>query len=237
MGVIRRTNPSGKEIWGILWTDERGKHVRRYDKAWTKAQAQAALDEIERNLRMGVATHTDLTVADLFHEWHEHHVNVNCSPAYYEDSSTQFRLRIEPMIGHRLINTVNKRIVRQMVSQMQQVARSRARENGYAGHRTINKTLTVLKGMFSYAVEIDQLRENPVHGVPALPEQPTRHIEAWPLPVISAVATATLSLDDNLDEAHRKPASTLGGPAKLHDHHAGCLHRTSPVRAARIAMG
>jgi len=91
MGVIRRTNPSGKEIWGILWTDERGKHVRRYDKAWTKAQAQAALDEIERNLRMGVATHTDLTVADLFHEWHEHHVNVNCSPAYYEDSSTQFR--------------------------------------------------------------------------------------------------------------------------------------------------
>lgn len=145
-----------------------------------------------------------MTVAELFREWHDRHVRVNLSPAYYEDSAIQFRLRIDPLIGHRRIDTVNKRIVREMVAQMQQVMRTKANGREYAGHRTINKTLTVLKSMFTYAVDIDQLATNPVHGTPSLPEQPTRQIDAWPLEVIRATADASEGLDAGPPDGRRE---------------------------------
>jgi integrase len=65
--------------------------------------------------------------------------------------------------------------------------------------------------MFSYAVEIDQLSMNPIHGIPALPEQPTRQIEAWPIPVIQAVANATLELGSELDDYHRELQAPWAG--------------------------
>jgi hypothetical protein len=229
MGVIRRTNPSGKEIWGIILTDEAGKRVRRFDRTWTKAQAQKATDDVEQKLRMGVDTHATMTVEELFHEWMENHDRVNCSPAHYEDSSTQFRLRIEPMVGHRRVDTVNKRLVRKMITEMQRVMREKDPGNEYAGHRTINKTLTVLKGMFSYAVEIDQIAANPIHGIPALPEKPTRPIEAWPLPVISVVADAALGLSDALDENHRNLQA-----ASLRPLHSRLSWRHRPARGCDV---
>lgn len=104
MGVIERKYPSGKRSYGIQWFDEQGERRREFNRAWTtKALAKAAYDEIIERQRAGVATRPDLTVADLFTEWHDNHVKVNCSPAYEQDAETQFRLRI----GHKRINQTN----------------------------------------------------------------------------------------------------------------------------------
>ena len=192
--IIERSNPSGETIYGIRWTDEHNKDRKRFSKDWTKAAATTELEAVERKLALGVATTNAMTVDELFNEWLDNHVRVNCSPAHLEDSRIQYRLRIGPMIGHRRIDTINRRIVRQMVAQMQQVMRKRDPGNDHAGHRTINKTLTVVKGMLTYAVHIEQLATNPAHGVPALPESPTRQIDAWPLEVITAVAEAARNL-------------------------------------------
>lgn len=192
--IIERTNPSGKTVYGIRWIDEHGKDRKRSSNSWTKAAAQAELAEIESRLAAGVATTRAMTVAELFDEWLDNHVRVNCSAAHLEDARIQYRLRIGPMIGHRRIDTINRRIVRQMIAQMQRVMRKRDPGNEHAGHRTINKTLTVIKGMLTYAVHIDELASNPAHGVPALPEAPTRQIDAWPLEVIHAVAEAARDL-------------------------------------------
>jgi len=82
MGVIERKYPSGKRSYGIQWFDEQGERQREFNRAWTtKALAKAAHDEILERQRQGVATRPDLTVADLFREWHDNHVKVNCSPA------------------------------------------------------------------------------------------------------------------------------------------------------------
>ncbi len=205
MGVIERKYPSGERSYGIQWFDEHGERRREFNRAWTtKALAKAACDEIMERQRAGVATRPDLTVADLFTEWHDNHVKVNCSPAYEKDAETQFRLRIEPMIGHRRIDTVNRQVIRTMVTQMQQVMRAKHPGREYAGHATINKTLTVLKGMLSYAVSIDQIATNPAHGIKELPEEPQRMVTAWPMPAIGKVAAEALTYADSLPEFQRK---------------------------------
>ena len=201
--VIERRNPSGKIVYGIRWTTETGADCKRFDRDWTKTKAKAELSRIEEKLRQGVATQVQMTVADLFWEWHEHHVRVNCSPARIDDTVTQFRLRVEPMIGHRRIDTVNRRIVRQMVSHMRAVMHKKHPDNEYGGNATINKTLNVVKGMFSYAVDIDQLATNPAHGVPELQVEPQRQVTAWPLDVVSAIAAQALRLPERLPDFQR----------------------------------
>ena len=148
MGVIKRKNPSGKYVWGILWVDECGVTQRRSDRGWTKADAEREYQAIAQRLREGVATSVQMTVAELFDEWHAAHVQVNCSPAYIADAERSYRLRIGPMIGHRRIDMVTKRMVMQMVAQMRDVMHAKQPGNDYAGHATINKTLTMVKGIF-----------------------------------------------------------------------------------------
>ncbi|MCW2961923.1 MAG: site-specific integrase [Thermoleophilia bacterium] len=211
MGVIKRKNPSGRVVYGIQWIDEHGQRQRQFDRSWNEKLAKAELAIIERRRLDGVATRPEMTVADLFADWHRNHVVVTCSPVYVKDAERQFRLRIGPLIGHRRIDTVNRHIVRQMVAQMQQVMRQREPGNEYAGHATINKTLTVVKGMFTYAVQIDQIATNPAHGVPELPEEPTRRIDAWPVKAVHAIAHEVLHLGDGLPEFQRGQRSPWVG--------------------------
>lgn len=209
--IIERKNPKGATCYGIRWTDEGGVDRKRFSRAWTKAQAKAELAKVEGNLASGVATRVDMTVADLFEEWHANHVVLHCSPAWQQDTRTQFKLRIEPMIGHRKIDTVTRRIVTQMMTQMKSVMREKRPDNEFAGHRTINKTLTVLKGMFTHAVAIEQLSRNPARGVPELVEEPQRQITAWPLEAVHAVAEAAKALPDRLPAFQRSQQATWAG--------------------------
>jgi integrase len=203
MGVVKRKNPSGKVVWGIQWIDEHGQRRRRFEEGWRERDAKRAFEDVVVRKSAGVATSPVMTVAELFREWHANHVMVNCSPAYVGDVERQYRLRIGPMIGHRVIDTVNRRLVRQMVAQMQQVMRAKDPGNEYAGHATVNKTLTVVKGMFTYAVQIDLLVANPANGVPELPEEPTRQIDAWPIEAVHAVAVAAARRGEGLPEFQR----------------------------------
>lgn len=204
MGIVKRKNPSGKIVYGIQWFDEHGQRQRISDNTWTEKHAKKAYDEVLARVREGVASKPTMTVDDLFNEWHANHVCINCSPAYQHDAERQYRLRIEPQIGHRLIDTVNRRMVRSMVSQMKQVMLAKDPSKEYGGHATINKTLTVLKGMFSYAVTIEQLSRNPAHGVPELAEEPTRQIDAWPMAAVHEVAMAARAIGDSLPAFQRE---------------------------------
>jgi integrase len=201
--IIERKNPGGGTVYGIRWTDETGVDRKRFSRRWTKTQARAELARVEQAIAVGVATRVNMTVADLFEDWHAHHAMLHCSPAWQQDSRTQFNLRIEPLIGHRKIDSVSRRIIKQMIVQMKAVMREKDPKNEFAGHATINKTLTVLKGMFTHAVEIEQVATNPVHGIPELVEEPQRQITAWPLEVVHAVALAARQLPDRLPEFQR----------------------------------
>ncbi|MCB0880202.1 MAG: site-specific integrase [Thermoleophilia bacterium] len=212
MGVIERKYPSGRRSYGIQWFDEHGDRQREFNRAWTtKAQAKAAYDVIIDRQRAGVAARPEWTVAQLFEEWRENHVKVNCSPAYYRDVEVHYRLRIEPMIGHRRIDTVDRQVVRKMMAQMKQVMREKFPDNEYGGHRAINKTLTVLKGMLSYAVQCDMLTHNPAHGVKELSEEPQRMVSAWPMPAIEAVAREALVRPERLPEFQRSQQAPWQG--------------------------
>jgi integrase len=201
--IVERTYPNGTVTYGIRWTDENGVDRKQSSKKWTKTQAKAALADIEERLDSGVATRVDLTVAGLFEEWHKHHAMLACTPVWQQDSRTQFKLRIEPMIGHRVIDTVKRSHVTAMMAQMQEVMRAKDPGNPYAGHATINKTLTVMKSMFKYAMSESLLARSPVHGVPELEEQPEEQRTAWPLEAIEQIALAARHLPDRLPEFQR----------------------------------
>jgi integrase len=212
MGVIERKYPSGRRSYGIQWFDEHGERQREFNRAWTtKTLAKAAYDEILARQRQGVATRPTWTIAELFAEWRANHVKVNCSPAYYRDVETHYRLRIEPMIGHRRIDTVNRQVVRKMVAQMKQVMSEKYPDNEYGGHRAINKTLTVLKGMLTYAVQCDMLTHNPAHGVKELSEEPQRMVSAWPIPAIEAIASEALTHAERLADFQRSQQAPWQG--------------------------
>jgi integrase len=201
--IIERTYPNGTTAYGIRWTDETGVDRKRFSKKWTKTQARAALAKIEEQLACGIATRVDMTVTDLFHDWHAHHAMIHCTPAWQQDSMYQFRLRIEPLLGHRRIDDVNRRHINEAIRQMKAVMRENDPSNEYAGHATINKTLTVLKGMFTHAVAIEVLARNPIHGIPELTEEPQRQVTAWPLEVVHQVALTARRLPDELPEFQR----------------------------------
>jgi len=237
MGVIKRKYPSGKIVWGVLWVDESGQTQRRFDRSWNRSSAQGAFDTLAQRLRDGVAAAPTMTVDELFVEWHACHVMINCSPAYQADAERSYRLRIKPMIGHRRIDTVSRRMVMQMVAQMREVMHAREPGNEYAGHATLNKTLTMVKGMFTHAVKIEQLSRNPAHGVPELTVEPMRQVDAWPLPAIQRIAQAALTMSNSLPEFQRNQRAPWGWPARLHADHARRAHRPAPIGAARAAVG
>lgn len=209
--IIERTYPNGVTAYGIRWTDETGVDRKRFSRARTKTQARIELSNVEEKIALGVATRVNMTVTDLFHEWHGGHVMLHCSPAWQDDTKIQFRLRIEPMIGHRKIDTVNRRVINQMMTQMKAVMRDKEPANEYAGHATINKTLTVIKGMFTYAVSIEQLSRNPAHGIPELTEEPQRQVTAWPLEAVHEVALAAKHLPDRLPDFQRSQQAEWTG--------------------------
>lgn len=209
--IIERTNPTGGVVYGIRWTDETGVDRKRFSRKWTKTQAKAALAEIEERLDAGVATRVDLTVEGLFEQWHMHHAMLACTPVWQQDSRTQFKLRIEPMIGHRVIDTVKRSHITAMMAQMQQVMHAKDPGNPYAGHATVNKTLTVMKSMFKYAVNENLLTKSPVHGVPELVEQPEEQRTAWPLQAIEKIARAAQHLPDRLPAFQRSQQAVWVG--------------------------
>lgn len=211
MGVIKRTYDTGNTVYGIQWTDGHGRRERLYDRTWTKRSAEAEYAKVMQRIRDGVAPRQKMTVHQLYEEWRDNHLVINCSPSHVNDCENNFRLRIEPMIGHRTIDTINRRLVRAMVAQMKAVMQKRHPGNEYAGHRTINKTLANLKGMLSYAVSIDELAHNPAHGVPALSENPQRQIEAWPLEVVRAVAMSAMRLGEGLPDFQRAQRASWAG--------------------------
>jgi integrase len=57
--------------------------------------------------------------------------------------------------------------------------------------------------MFTCAVETEQLAINPVRGIKELVEEPTRQIDAWPMPAIHAVAVAASKLGERLPDFQR----------------------------------
>lgn len=200
MGVIKRINPSGSTCWGIQYFDEDGRRRREFNAAWRKRDAETAYGKITARRVAGIVTRSDMIVEDVFAEWHANYVAIHCSPSYLVDTESQYRLRIRPHLGQARVEEVNRRVVRQWIAKLKQEAVAKYPGQMYGGHRSINKSLAMLKGILSYAVEIEQIAFNPAHGIKALPEEPTRPIDSWPMEAVTAVAMATAQVDEHLPD-------------------------------------
>lgn len=200
MGVIKRTNPSGTTCWGIQWFDESGVRRREFHAAWKKRDAELAYGKIASRRVAGIITRSEMIVEDVYAEWHANYVAIHCSPSYLVDTESQYRLRIRPHLGQMRVELVNRRVVHQWIAKLKQEMVAKYPGQMYGGHRSINKSLAMLKGILSYAVEIEQIAFNPAHGIKALPEEPTRPIDSWPMEAVKAVALATTQVDEQLHE-------------------------------------
>ncbi len=99
-----------------------------------------------------------------------------------------WRLRIEPTIGHRRVSTVTRRVVLEMIG---------ALKEGNVSAGQINKALKTVSSMFAYAVDARIVADNPVLGVRRLPEAKNLERATYPLADIELVASTARSMREN----------------------------------------
>ncbi len=127
-------------------------------------------------------------MSDLYGEWMRTHVEAKLGPGTRMNYGADWRLRIEPTIGHRRVSTVTRRVVLEMIG---------ALKEGNVSAGQINKALKTVSSMFAYAVDARIVADNPVLGVRRLPEAKNLQRATYSLADIELVASTARSMREN----------------------------------------
>ncbi|MCW2961769.1 MAG: Hac prophage orf3 [Thermoleophilia bacterium] len=154
-GINVRTNPSGDLVYE--WQVVRDGKRKREGGFRTISAAEKGRDEFLRLLDGGASVEAiDMTVRDLYSAWLDTYVKVALQESSRADYENHWRNRIEPLMAHLPVGTVNKRVARDVVAQLKRAG---------TGNRTINKTITALSSMWTFSMETYNWPEtNPWHA-------------------------------------------------------------------------
>lgn len=143
----KRRSASGAPVWKARWMEHRG--AKRSEKNFrTKREAEQHLDKLRAGTRMS----NSISMADLHDEWRavkEQKVKLT-TLAMYDDGWRRF---IEPEFGDRAdISSITTRDVELFAQRLAKVRRS---------PRSRGMILSILSGMFNYAVRHKFIPTNP----------------------------------------------------------------------------
>lgn len=156
MSVHDYNDKTGKLIgWRIRYREsgrEREQRVLKRD-GWTKTMARARDAEIARAKAEGQPTRRGKATLDhIYHRWNSEHVDglSTRTQRYYRDN---YRLRIQPELGHLPAAAIDRARVRQLITKW--------RRND-VGAASQNAALDVLRQIFNYGIEeLDMPLVNP----------------------------------------------------------------------------
>jgi hypothetical protein len=142
-GINVRTRDTGYTSYE--WQVVRDGTRKRQSGYPTIKAAQDARDDYLKLLDGGATIEAvEMTVGDLHAEFVEKYVDVVLSPATKADYDLHWRNRVEPLLDKTPLRGINKKVARDVVAQLKKAG---------TGNRTINKTITFLSSMWSYAME------------------------------------------------------------------------------------
>lgn len=203
MGVITKKNRKGETIYGIQWFED-GERQRNYSVDWGKEDAMAAFLEMRGKTSQGIAGKSDVKMTALYDDFVEQRVDVYLSRATKDGYDISWRLRIEPALGRRRVDSVTSEVVQAMVGQLKKKQHS---------PRSINKALTCLSAMMEYARKTRKIiAANPCHGVERLAETPMEEtVRIWEPAEVVRVAEAALMHHVDLHPFQRKQRGEWAG--------------------------
>lgn len=178
--VIERKDTRGGTVFGVEYYDQNGKRSRRYNQEWTKSKAVSEAARLERMALHGInpSEDTAYTVAHLYDDWMQKHVEVACSEKTRIGYETEWRLRIEPTLGTQPVSQLGKDAVRHMIAEGKKAGDSAS---------SLNAATAVLSSMLAHAVDAGQIDANPVHGLKRQPRK-RRTAISWSRENVEAVA-------------------------------------------------
>jgi integrase len=163
---IKVRRPDGTQMQKCLgpeWPDKGPPAPGYFNRKTAEAALQATLTDLRRGL-LANAGRSGATVADAAEEWLRHaEVERGLKPSTLAEYESVVRTHILPAFGELALEVVDGRMVEQW-----QADRLDA---GRLSRRTINKTLTVLGGIFTRAQRVWKLEANPVSDVARKPER------------------------------------------------------------------
>lgn len=177
--VITRAGKRGT-VFGVEYYDRSEKRRRTYNQEWTRRDALAEAARLEGVIANGInpADESEYTLAHLFEDWRRNHLEPSCADKTRVSYESEWKIRIEPTLGHWPVAKLGKNGVRHMVRQ--------CKDAGH-GNASVNAALATLSAMMSYAVDAGHRESNPVFGVKRQPKQ-RRTAISWSVEDVETVA-------------------------------------------------
>jgi integrase len=115
------------------------------------------------------------TVRDLWRNFQASSNHQNCMPKTQQNRSFFFQKYILPRIGLLPLPQINRSVGKQLYDSVLAIAKAR-RYNGidYNGLATARSAIYALQAVLSWAVEVGQLTQNPLHNAMRMPGSPAR---------------------------------------------------------------
>lgn len=158
--------PEGRQVQKCLgpeWPDKGAPAPGYFNRRTAEAALQATLTDVRRGLLANVGR-SGATVADAAEEWLRHgEIERGVKASTLAEYDSVVRTHILPAFGDLPLEAVDSRMIERW--QAEQF------EAGRLSRRTINKSLTVLGGIFERARRVWKLEANPVREVARKPER------------------------------------------------------------------
>ncbi|HEX5468915.1 MAG TPA: N-terminal phage integrase SAM-like domain-containing protein [Gaiellaceae bacterium] len=163
---IKYRLPDGRQVQKCLgpeWPDKGRPAPGYFNRKTAEAALQATLTDLRRGL-LALAGRSGATIADAAEEWLRHaEIERGVKSSTLAEYVSVVRTHILPTFGDFALEAVDSRMIERW--QAEQL------DAGRLSRRTINKTLTILGGIFERARRVWKLDVNPVREVVRKPER------------------------------------------------------------------
>jgi integrase len=184
---------------GYVWcTNSAGERYRKYVKGKTYEETQAAWFKLRAKAEAGPVTSNLPKLAEYLADWLDEVVEPHLAPKTFEKYEMFVRVYISPHLGHKRLDKLTARDVRQWLNQIRQAcqcctqgkdarrpeAKRRCCAIGRCCHqasspRTCRDARDTLRAALTYAVNEDELISRNVAAAVRLPASRTRKVKAW----------------------------------------------------------
>ena len=171
MATIRKRKSGTYEIKVSCGYDINGKQIIQYkhwkpDDGMTKKQIEKEVNRqavlFEEECKKGKIT-ASIKFQNFAEQWFEEYASINLRPTSYE-RMRQTTQRVYPALGHMKLDKITARHIQSFISDLYRNGKNQ-RNGKPLSRKTVVHHLNFISDIFSYAVQMDMLSDNPCRRV------------------------------------------------------------------------